>query len=148
MCFIPFIFTAENAMNRPALFALLLLTACQATLPETFTAQNLQLVIYHDSLGNRTLPIARRAGEKRQTAWRNWLASHRNQWQNGNIPVSGSTHWCAQWLENGAEQRICKRHDNHHAPALVWFGNGVLRDAEAIGAADRIWAGRLATEQP
>ena len=135
-------------MNRPALFALLLLTACQATLPETFTAQNLQLIIYHDSLGNRTLPIARRAGEKRQTAWRNWLASHRNQWQNGNIPVSGSTHWCAQWLENGAEQRICKRHDNHNAPALVWFGNGVLRDAEAIGAADRIWAGRLATEQP
>ena len=135
-------------MNRPALFALLLLTACQAPLPETFTAQNLQLVIYHDSLGNRTLPIARRAGAKRQTAWRNWLASHRNQWQNGNIPVSGSTHWCAQWLENGAEQRICERHDNHHAPAVVWFGNGVLRDAEAIGAADRIWAGRLATEQP
>lgn len=135
-------------MNCPALFALLLLTACQATLPETFTAQNLQLVIYHDSLGNRTLPIARRAGEKRQTAWRNWLASHRNQWQNGNTPVSGSTHWCAQWLENGAEQRVCKRHSPHNAPALVWFGNGVLRDVEAIDAADRIWAGRLATEQP
>ena len=133
-------------MNRPALFALLLLTACQTPLPDTFTAQNLQLIIYHDSLGNRTLPIARRAGEKRQTAWRNWLAAYRNQWQSGDTSVSGSTHWCAQWLENGAEQRVCKRHNQQNAPALVWFGYGVLRDAEAIGAADRIWAGRLAAE--
>ena len=132
-------------MNRPALFALLLLTACQAALPETFTAQNLQLIIYHDSLGNRTLPIAHRAGEKRQTAWRNWLTAHRSQWQNDPASVSGSTHWCAQWLENGAEQRICKRH-NANQPALVWFGNGVLRDADAIGAADKIWAGRLSAE--
>ena len=133
-------------MNRPALFALLLLTACQANLPETFIAQNLQLIIYHDSLGNRTLPIARRAGEKRQTAWRNWLAAHRSQWQNSHATVSGSTHWCAQWLENGAEQRICKRHNANNQPALVWFGNGVLHDANAIDAADKIWAGRLAAE--
>ena len=131
-------------MNPKILFLLpVARAACQsADLPERFSAQNLQLVIYRDLLGNRILPRPRAAGEKRRTAWQNWLAAQRGAWRDSSGSVSGSTHWCAQWQENGTDERICKREEGEGGSTLVWFGRGILRDEAAVRTADRIWAGR------
>lgn len=125
-------------MKIPAIAALLL-AACQ-TLPENFTAAQLKLITYQDPQGNRLIPVARTAGEKRQAAWRQWLTQNRNRWNTSPYQTTptGSTKWCAQWQEDMQEHRICKRNPD----TLVWFGYGTLQDAQAIQSAERIWIGR------
>ncbi|ULJ69600.1 hypothetical protein MIS45_01670 [Wielerella bovis] len=128
----------------PILCISLWLTACANPLPEKFTAQNLQLIVYQNQQGERILPTPRAAGEQRTAAWQKWLTTHRNQWDtSANQSVSGSTQWCAQWQENGTEQRICKRNGD----TLVWFAYGVLRDKNSIHDADKIWIGSLKTTE-
>lgn len=114
---------------------MLLLTACQS-IPDSANVQELKLIRYQNGYGERQMPVARSAGEQRTQAWQKWLQAHRHGWQQQT--VSGQTIWCAQWLAQQQTQRLCLR----GTQTLVWFGVGVLDDAQAVADAQKIWQGR------
>lgn len=113
------------------------LVACTATsVPQTFTASDVKLIAYQNSQGTRIVPVARSVAENKRSQWQNWLEKHRASWQNGyGQTVSGATHWCVQWQENGQTERIC----NRGGTTLVWLGRGLNRDAAAAEATNAIW---------